>query len=71
MNRKNKSHQSRQVAPPRWAERLLSRITAPHLRDEVIGDLYELFQRRVQRYGQSPTIVWTGDAATPASPALA
>lgn len=47
MNRKNKTHQQ----PPRWAERLLARITAPHIRDEVLGDMYELFQKRTQRYG--------------------
>jgi putative ABC transport system permease protein len=47
MNRKNKTHQD----PPGWAERLLARITAPHIREEVLGDLYELFQKRGQRYG--------------------
>ncbi|GAB3513814.1 ABC transporter permease [Spirosoma knui] len=49
MNRNNKSDQDRQ--PPRWAERLMGRITAPHIRDEVLGDMYELFQKRVQHYG--------------------
>ncbi|WP_232074126.1 ABC transporter permease [Spirosoma aureum] len=47
MNRKNKTHQD----PPGWAERLLARITAPHIREEILGDLYELFQKRGQRYG--------------------
>ena len=56
MNRKNKAHQNPQPEPqdrlpPRWAERLLIRITAPHIREEVLGDLYELFQRRAQRFG--------------------
>ncbi|GAB3794500.1 ABC transporter permease [Spirosoma humi] len=45
MNRRNK------IQPPRWAEQLLSRITAPYIRDEVLGDLHELFQKRVHRYG--------------------
>ncbi|WP_338876471.1 ABC transporter permease [Spirosoma sp. SC4-14] len=49
MNRNYKRQQ--ETEPPRWAERLLTRITAPHIRDEVLGDLYELFQRRVLRYG--------------------
>jgi cell division protein FtsX len=53
MNRKNKIHQAQQLEPPRWAERLMARITAPHIRDEVLGDLYELFQMRVQRYGST------------------
>jgi putative ABC transport system permease protein len=39
--------------PPRWAERLLERIIAPHLREELLGDLYELFQKRVRRFGSS------------------
>ncbi|GAB4031404.1 ABC transporter permease [Spirosoma gilvum] len=51
MNQKNSIHKRRQVDPPRWAERLLTRITAPHIQDEILGDLYELFQKRVQRYG--------------------
>ncbi len=37
--------------PPQWAERLLMRIAAPHLREELAGDLYELFQHRLQHYG--------------------
>ncbi|GAB3996443.1 ABC transporter permease [Spirosoma daeguense] len=53
MNQINKTRQERQPTPPRWAERLLTRITAPHIRDEVLGDLYELFQKRVQRYGHT------------------
>ncbi|GAB4016869.1 ABC transporter permease [Spirosoma migulaei] len=53
MNRNNKNHQGSQPAPPRWAERLLERLTAPHIRDEILGDLYELFQKRVQRYGST------------------
>ncbi|WP_461117224.1 ABC transporter permease [Spirosoma jeollabukense] len=51
MNRKNRHSQSRQAEPPRWAEQLLVRLAAPHIRDEILGDLYELFQKRVQRYG--------------------
>ncbi|RYF53342.1 MAG: ABC transporter permease, partial [Cytophagaceae bacterium] len=31
--------------------RLLDRITAPHLREEIQGDLDELFYKRAQRYG--------------------
>lgn len=51
MNQKSKNHQDKQPNPPRWAEWLLTRITAPHIREEVLGDLYELFQKRGQRYG--------------------
>lgn len=61
MNKKNKIHQGKKSTaedrrrsarhPPRWAERLLTRIAAPDIREETLGDLYELFQSRVQRYG--------------------
>jgi ABC-type antimicrobial peptide transport system permease subunit len=56
MKRTNKTHPSSQPEPParqppRWAERLLARIAAPHIREEILGDLYELFQKRVQQYG--------------------
>lgn len=37
--------------PYRWAERLFSRIAAPHLREELLGDLDEFFYRRSERYG--------------------
>ncbi|WP_342089220.1 ABC transporter permease [Dyadobacter sp. OTU695] len=37
--------------PPRWAERLIERIAAPYLREEILGDLFELFQKRVTRFG--------------------
>ncbi|GAB4012210.1 ABC transporter permease [Spirosoma migulaei] len=36
---------------PRWAQRLLERITAPHLREEIQGDMDELFHKRGQRHG--------------------
>ncbi|WP_338868586.1 ABC transporter permease [Spirosoma sp. SC4-14] len=37
--------------PPRWANYLTQRITAPHLREEIQGDLAELFYKRSQRHG--------------------
>ena len=37
--------------PPRWAKRLIEGITAPHIQEEIQGDLDELFQGRVRRYG--------------------
>ncbi|CAN5357323.1 ABC transporter permease [soil metagenome] len=40
-----------QYKPPRWAQRLLERITAPHLREEIEGDMDELFHKRGQRSG--------------------
>jgi predicted permease len=37
--------------PPRWADRLLEWFCAPHLREEVQGDLHERFRRRAERFG--------------------
>lgn len=37
--------------PYRWAESLFSKIAAPHLREELLGDLDELFYKHGQRYG--------------------
>lgn len=37
--------------PPRWAERLLEFFCAPHLLEEVQGDLYERFERQVNLFG--------------------
>ena len=36
--------------PPRWATWLLERLAAPHLREEVLGDLEERFARHRQRH---------------------
>jgi putative ABC transport system permease protein len=41
------------IEPPHWAKYLLERITAPHLREEIEGDMDELFHKRGQRYGYS------------------
>jgi putative ABC transport system permease protein len=46
-NRKDKEP----IRPVRWAEWLMERITAAHIREEVLGDLQELFEKRVRRYG--------------------
>ena len=37
--------------PNRWAQWLLERIIAPHLREEIQGDMDELFHKRGQRQG--------------------
>ncbi len=37
--------------PPRWVDRLLERFCAPHLREEVLGDLHERHHRNVRRLG--------------------
>ena len=40
------------ATPPCWATRLLEAFCAPHLLEEVQGDLEERFQRRVALFGQ-------------------
>jgi putative ABC transport system permease protein len=37
--------------PPRHADRLLVWFVAPHLREDLQGDLYEIFQKRVEQVG--------------------
>ena len=37
--------------PPHWLTRCLERLCAPHLREEVLGDLQERYARRVEQWG--------------------
>ena len=37
--------------PPRWLDKLATRICAPHLREELLGDLHERYALRHQRTG--------------------
>jgi putative ABC transport system permease protein len=39
--------------PPRWANRLLEWFVAPHLREDLQGDLYEIFQKRKEQVGSA------------------
>ncbi|GAB3557450.1 ABC transporter permease [Spirosoma fluminis] len=39
--------------PPKWPDKLLNKLVAPHLREEVLGDLHERYALRVQRLGES------------------
>ena len=43
--------QPRDVGPPRWADWLLEAFCAPHLLEEVQGDLYERYVRDVAQMG--------------------
>ncbi|MDN5216881.1 ABC transporter permease [Fulvivirgaceae bacterium BMA12] len=38
-------------SPPKWPDRFLRRFCAPHLREEVMGDLHERYYLRVQKVG--------------------
>ncbi len=38
--------------PPKWLDKLLSWLVAPHLREEVLGDIHERYYRRAQRLGE-------------------
>jgi ABC-type antimicrobial peptide transport system permease subunit len=37
--------------PPRWADCLLEWFVAPHLREDLQGDLYEIFQKQTEQVG--------------------
>lgn len=39
------------ATPPRWADKLLEWFCAPHLLEEVQGDLYERFQKNLRVFG--------------------
>ncbi|RAK02271.1 ABC-type antimicrobial peptide transport system permease subunit [Larkinella arboricola] len=41
------------MTPPRFADRLLNWLVAPHLREEVLGDMHERFQMQANRLGAS------------------
>ena len=39
--------------PPRWLDKLLTWLVAPHLREEVLGDMHERYYRRMQQLGET------------------
>ena len=39
--------------PPSWPDKLLTWLVAPHLREEVLGDMHERYSRRVERLGET------------------
>ncbi|MFC5410142.1 ABC transporter permease [Larkinella bovis] len=41
------------MTPPRFADRLLTWLVAPHLREEVLGDRHERFLRQVEQLGEA------------------
>ena len=38
--------------PPKWLDKLLNWFVAPHLREEVLGDIHERYALRVKRMGE-------------------
>ena len=46
------SSEPRSPAPPHWADRLLRWFCAPHLLEEIQGDLHERFSRDLQQVGR-------------------
>ncbi len=38
--------------PPRWLDTMVHRLIAPHLREEILGDLHERYALRVKRLGE-------------------
>ena len=41
----------RRPQPPRWLDKLVERFCAPHLLEQVMGDLHERYYRRVEKEG--------------------
>jgi putative ABC transport system permease protein len=44
-------NESKKSIPPTWIDKLLNWLIAPHLREEVLGDLYERYALRAKRLG--------------------
>ncbi|MCE6992202.1 permease prefix domain 2-containing transporter [Dyadobacter sp. CY323] len=40
------------ILPPKWLDRLATKLCAPHLREELIGDLQERYAMRFERSGR-------------------
>ena len=47
------STQARNPQPPRWLDKLVERFCAPHLLEQVMGDLHERYYRRAEREGEA------------------
>src|SRR5205823_2525980 len=45
-------NQQKIPSPHKWLDKLLMWLVAPHLREEVLGDIHERYYRRVQRLGE-------------------
>jgi len=43
----------RKPHPPRWLDKLVEHFCAPHLLEQVMGDLHERYYRRVERHGEA------------------
>ncbi|WP_428656350.1 ABC transporter permease [Runella sp.] len=51
--KRNESDPSQKPAtPPKWLDKWMEWCCAPHLREEVMGDLHERYQKRVRRLGE-------------------
>jgi len=47
------STKERKPHPPRWLDKLVERFCAPHLLEQVMGDLHERYCRRAEREGEA------------------
>lgn len=47
------STRTRKPYPPRWIDKLVERFCAPHLLEQVMGDLHERYYRRTEREGEA------------------
>mgnify|MGYP003575814200 CR=1 FL=1 len=47
------STSARNPQPPRWLDKLVEHFCAPHLLEQVLGDLHERYYRRAEPEGQA------------------
>ncbi|HZY82477.1 MAG TPA: ABC transporter permease [Cyclobacteriaceae bacterium] len=47
------STRDRRTQPPRWLDRLVERFCAPHLREQIMGDLHERYYYILKREGEA------------------
>ena len=48
----NANEPNQRKTPPRWPDKLLNWFVAPHLREEVLGDIHERYYQRTRRLGE-------------------
>ncbi len=59
------------TAPPKWLDQWVAWCCAPHLREEVMGDLHERYQLRVKRLGeQQARLLYWRDVLTYLRPSI-
>lgn len=48
--------QHKYISPPKWIDYLLESFCAPHLLEEVQGDMHELYGKWVEQWSEKSTV---------------